>query len=118
MFHLQRISKGLIRFVILVLLVQFVTPAFVQVGSLDNAIQEKNSFKKHHESGITLSVLLKETSEEKREVDEKSHISAALIDFSFHTVSLKQLHSNFDSHFCNERLISGQLFKLHCVFLI
>ena len=118
MVHLQGISKALIRLVILLLLVQFVTPAFAHVGTPDNPIHEKNSYKPQHDSGIAISVFLKENSEEKSETDEKSHIAAALIDFSFHTVSLKQLHTNFYSHFCNERLISGPLFKLLCVFLI
>jgi|SRR5688572_24354803 hypothetical protein len=118
MLHLQRTSKVLIRIVLLLLFVQFVTPAFVQVGSQDNAIHEKNSYKPHHDSGITLSVFLKGNSEEKSEADEKSHLTTALIDFSFHAIALTQSHTNNSSHFCNERLITGPLFKLHCVFLI
>ena len=118
MLHLQRTSKVLIRIVLLLLFVQFVTPAFAQVGSPDNAIQQKNSYKTHHDSGITLSVFLKENSEEKSEADEKPHITPALIDFSFHATALKQSHTNTFSHLCNERLISGPLFKLLCVFLI
>src|SRR5688572_28495828 len=118
MLHLQRTSKILVRLVLLLLIVQFVTPAFAQVGTPDNPIHEKNAYKTQHDSGIRISVFLKETSEEKSEADEKSHIAAALIDFSFHSVSLKQLHTNYSSHFCNERLTSGPLFKLLCVFLI
>lgn len=118
MLHLQRTSKILIRLVLLLLIIQFVTPAFAQVGTPDNPINEKNSYKTQHDSGIAISVFLKESSEEKSEADEKSHLTAALIDFSFHSISLNQLHTNFYSHFCNERLISGPLFKLLCVFLI
>lgn len=117
MLYLKKTSKALIRVILLLLLAQFVAPAFVQVSSQD-PIHEKNSYKPQHDSGIALSVLLKESSEEKSEANQKSHFIQALIDFSFHAIALKQSHTNFYSHFSNERLIPDPLFKLHCVFLI
>lgn len=120
MLYLQRISKVVIRIVILLLLVQFVTPAFAHVGTGDNTGLDKHSssFSAKHESGITVSVFLKENSEEKNEADEKPHFSFELIDFSFVVVALKQSHSHVYWDTDNPQLLSGSLFKLFCVFLI
>ena len=118
MLHLQRISKALIRIVLLLLIVQFVTPAFANVGTPDNTTQEKNSYKTQHDSGIVVSVLLKENSEEKSEGEDKTYVAFELIDFSFHTSALTQSHSITFSRTSHEQLIPAPLFKLNCVFLI
>ena len=118
MLHLQRISKGLIRIVLLLLVIQFVTPAFAQLGSPDTSIQQKTSLTSQHDSGIALAVFLKENSEEKTEVDEKSQITVELIDFSFLSIALKQSHSRSYWDTSNLRLTSLPLFTLHCIFLI
>jgi hypothetical protein len=119
MLNLQRISKTLIRIVLLLLIVQFVTPAFANVGTEDSPTHEKNSYKAQHDSGIIVSVLLKENSEEKSEGEgDEKHITLALIDFSFHTTALKQSHAIISPRVSDERLIPAPLFKLNCVFLI
>lgn len=118
MLHLQRISKGLIRFVLLLLVIQFVTPVFAQVGSQDSSIQQKASFTTQHDSAIAVAVFLKENTEEKSESDEKTQFTIELIDFSFLSTALKQSHSRFYWDTSNTRLATQPLFKLHCIFLI
>lgn len=118
MLHLQRISKGLIRFVLLLLVIQFVTPAFAQVGSQDSSIQQKASFTTQHDSAIAIAVFLKENTEEKSESDEKTQFTVELIDFSFLSTALKQSHSRFYWDTSNTRLTAQPLFMLHCIFLI
>jgi hypothetical protein len=119
MLHLQRISKILIRIVLLLLIVQFVTPAFANVSTADNATHEKTSYKNQHDSGILVSVLLKENSEEKTEGEgDEKHVTLELLDLSFHTTALKQSHAVIFSRISHERQFPAPLFKLNCVFLI
>jgi hypothetical protein len=98
--------------------IQFVTPAFAHVGTPDNPIHEKNSYKPQHDSGITISVFLKETSEEKNEFDGKAHFSLELIDFTSHEVVLTQSHSQTLWDTDNAQPPSKPLHKLFCTFLI
>ena len=118
MLHLQRTSKVLIRLVLLLLLIQFVTPAFAQVGTPDNPIHEKNSYKSQPDTVIAISVFLKETSEEKDEFDGKAHFCLELIDFTSHEVVLKQSHSQILWDTDNTQPPTKPLFKLFCIFLI
>lgn len=118
MYQLQRISKILIRLTLLLLLLQFVTPTFAHVGIQDNSIHEKNSFKSQQETGIPVSVFLKEISEEQNEVDSKSHVSFELIDFSSHEIVLNQSHAQILSHHGNNQSVSKPRFILFHVFLI
>lgn len=109
------------RFVVLLLFIQFVTPAFARVTAQDNVVaQEKPGYKTpQHESGITLAVFLKENSEEKNETDNKAPILAAeLIDFTFHNTVLTQYHSRFYWDFHILCTTHQPLFKLYRVFLI
>jgi hypothetical protein len=117
MLHLQSIGKTLTRFVLLLLLMQFGTPVFATVSAQDNNVKEKISHQHHHDAVIALSIFLKGNSEEKSEENEKSHIPT-LLNLSFHAVALNQSHTSIFSQFGNERLAKGQLFKLHCIFLI
>jgi hypothetical protein len=118
MLHLQRISKGLNRFVLLLFLIQLVIPAFVQAGTPDSTIAYKVSFTIRHDSGIAVAVYLKENTEEKNEPTEKVNPTPELIDFSFLANVLKQSHSCIHWGTDNLRLTSEPLFKLFCIFLI
>ena len=120
MLQLQKTTRALMRFVILLLFMQFVTPAFAQVSTGENTVHEKNTYSNvHHESSIFLSVFLKENSEEKNETNDKSPVlTAELIDFSFLTTVLTQHHSRFDWDVSNLPLTHEPLFKLNCIFLI
>jgi hypothetical protein len=118
MLHLQRTSKVLIRFVLLLLIVQFVTPAFAPVATPDANNNQKLSLTSHHDSAISLAVFLKENSEEKSEEDEKPVFTAELIDFSFLTEVLTQSHSRGHWELGNQRLITQPLFKIHCIYII
>lgn len=108
------------RFVILFLIISFVSPVFAQGNTQENNVHEKASYNNvHHESGFCLSVFLKENSEEKNEVDGKTSVfTAELIDFSFLTTVLTQHHSRADWNISNLRMKQQQLFKLNCNFLI
>lgn len=121
MFQSHQIAKALMRFVIILLLVQFVTPAFARVNAqAEISHLEKNSYKAgHDESGITISVLLKENSEEENKPHEFAPLlTAELIDFTFHKTVLTQHHSRFywDAHALHNA--HKPLFLLHSVFLI
>ena len=118
MLHLQQLSKILIRLTLLLLLLQFAAPAFAHVGTSDGAIQEKNSYKTQQEPGITVSVFLKETSEEQNESHGKTSFSLKLIDFKCREVVLTQLHSQILCDHGNTQSVATGLFKLHCTFLI
>jgi hypothetical protein len=118
MLHLHRTSKIVIRLVLLLLIVQFVTPAFANVGTEENSIHEKNSYKNQHDSGITVSILLKENSEERDEADEKHQVACEIIDFTFLAVGLTQSHSQILFNTDTPRPVLSPLFKLFCAFLI
>ena len=118
MLHLQRTSKGLIRFVLLLLIVQFVTPAFAQVVTQDSNNYQKLSLTSQHNSAISLAVLLKENSEEKSETDEKPLFTDELIDFTFLTEVLTQSHSRDHWDVDNQCFNSHPLFKIHCIYII
>src|SRR6478609_2437369 len=118
MIHLQRTSKILVRLILFLLLLQFVTPAFARVGTPDNPLQEKNYYKTRPDSGISISVLLKENSEEKREFDFKSHFCLELIDFTCHEIVLKQSHSQIHWVTDKPQPPPKPLHKLFCTFLI
>lgn len=121
MFQSHQIAKALMRIVIILLLVQFVTPAFARVnGQADIAPHEKTSYKaSHDESGITISVLLKENSEEENKTHEYAPLlTAELIDFTFLTTVLTEHHSRFYWDFHILCTTHQPLFKLHRVFLI
>ena len=119
MIRLQKTTKALMRFVLLLLFIQFVTPAFAQVNVGENTAHEKSTYSNvPHEAGICLSVFLKENSEEKNEADDKVQISSAeLIDFTFLSTVLTQHHSR-DWDISNQLLTHEPLFKLNCIFLI
>ena len=122
MLQSHQLAKVLMRFVVLLLLIQFVTPAFARVTpQSDNAVHyEKTTYKNpQHESGITLAVFLKENSEEKNETDNKAPLLAAeLIDFTFHNTVLTEHHSRFNWDTTNIHTTHEPLFKLYCLFLI
>lgn len=120
MLQSHKIAKALMRFVILLLFIQFVTPAFTTVNAQENIAHDKTSIHAQHDnSNIILSVLLKENSEEKNEGDHKAPIlTAELIDFSFLNTVLTQYHSRSDWDVSNLRTAQEPLFKLHCIFLI
>ena len=109
-------NKVLVHTVMILLLVQFITPAFAQVVTQGNTIEEKNSYKSQHDQGITVSVFLKENAEEKSTTP-KTHITP-LLDFSFHAIALKQVHENFYSQISNVRPPQGPIFKLIRAFLL
>lgn len=108
----------MIRLVLFLLLIQFAAPAYAHVGTTDNSIQEKNSYKSQQEAGITLSVFLKEFSEEKNEEQGKAHASLKLIDFTSREVALTQIHSQILLDHSSAQSASKPLFKLFSVYLI
>lgn len=112
--------KTFMRFIIFLLIIQFVTPAFVLVNAQKNSVRKKTTYNNvHHESGICLNVFLKENSEEKNEADDKTPVlTAELIDFTFLNTFLTQYHSRFDWNVSSLPLTPEPLFKLNCIFLI
>ena len=108
------------RFVILFLIISFVSSAFAQGDSQENTVNKKNSYSTtHKESGFSLSIFLKENSEEKNEANDKAFIpTAELIDFSFLTTVLTQYHSRADSEISTLRTKQERLFRLNCTLLI
>ena len=108
------------RFVILFLIISFVSSAFAQGDSRENTVNKKTSYSTtHKESGFSLSIFLKENSEEKNEANDKAFVSTAeLIDFSFLTTVLTQYHSRANWNISSLRIKQEQLFRLNCTFLI
>ena len=108
------------RFIILFLIISFVSPAFAQDNVQKNSGHEKTSYTDNaHDSGVCLNVFLKEDSEKKNKADDKAtFLTAELIDFSFLTTVLTQYHSRADWDISNMRVKQEQLFKLNCNFLI
>lgn len=106
------------RFVVLLLLIQFVTPAFAQDNTAENTVVEKTRYKTQHiDSGICSTVLL--NSEEKSETEDKSPVlTAELIDFTFLTTNLTHYHSRSDWDVSSLPLTHEPRFKLNCIFLI
>jgi hypothetical protein len=110
--------KALMRFVILLLLIQFVTPAFAQDNTSENTVHEKTSIRSQHiSSGICTNVFL--NSEEKSEADDKSPVfTAELIDFTFLTTVLTHFHSRSDWDVSSLPLTHEARFTLNSSFLI
>lgn len=109
------------RLIVILLLVQFVTPAFARVNTqAEISHREKNSYKaSHDETGITISLLLKENSEEENKPHDLTPLlTAELIDFTFLTTVLTEHHSRFYWDVHALRHAPEPLFLLHRVFLI
>jgi hypothetical protein len=119
MLHLKRNSKALIRLILLLFLVQFLVPSFVQAGTQEiNSLRRETSVATHHDSGISIAVFLKENTEEENEATEKLQLDLEILDFSFHSIALTLSHAPVQWCAYSVRLSSEPLFKLFCVFLI
>ena len=118
MLHLKRNSEGLMRFVLLLFLVQFLVPSFVQASAQDTDIHYKLNFDTRHDAGLAVALFLKENTEEETEALKKLQASLEILDFSYLTNVLTLSHSSIHRSAFGARPPTEQLFKLFCVFLI
>src|SRR5690348_9624598 len=118
MLHLNRTGKNLFRFVLILLLVQFLVPTFVQASTQDSDVQRKTTVTTHHDAGISVSVFLKENTEEENESTEEIQVDLEILDFSNLSTALTLSHTSFQWCIINVKPTSERLFKLFCVFLI
>lgn len=106
------------RFVLLLFLIQFLVPSFVQAGTQGNTFESKTTLGTRHDSGISVAVFLKENTEEETEATKKLQANLEILDFSFLSNVLTLSHSSIQWSTTSVRPPSEQLFKLFCVFLI
>src|SRR3990170_1059047 len=119
---MTRASKEMMKIALLLMLFQFLAPAFLPIALQGTSKLDKLVYHVQHNS-IVAPLLLKE----KEEKDEKEHeeffsISglAPLLDLTAHSSNLTASHKGKGTYFSNEhRYDSGpSLFTINCSFLI
>lgn len=115
------IRINVMRFVLLLLVIQFFSPVFLTVVTPGSATVENNQPKLHaHHSSIVAPQLLKEKDETESKICEMAVDFTTLIDFKDHSFVLKELHTyKFTPSIFRERIdYRPPLFTLNSVFLI
>ncbi|HEY9046611.1 MAG TPA: hypothetical protein VIN08_11975 [Ohtaekwangia sp.] len=120
------VSRQFMRMVLMVLLFQFLSPAFFTIVTQRGNLQQDNhgiSVHAHH-SSIVLPQLLKEKDESETEFKASAVADilnfVPLIDFTNHSFVLAQLHTSRLRSFVFHDRINHQppLFTLHSVYII
>ena len=115
------IQIKVMRFVLLLLVVQFISPIFLSVITPGASTVENNHPKLHaHHCSIVAPQLLKEKDETETKISEVAVEFVALIDFKDHSSVLEEFHTNKFTPFIFRERIDHRppLFTLHRVFLI
>jgi hypothetical protein len=112
-----QIAKHLMRIALILLMFQFVAPAFIVASIESNTSQDSHVLNKGFaHSRFDTSFFEKE--EKESEEDEKTFISL-LLDFSeLHNYSLSASQTNSQLSNTSKHLQAPPLFKLFCVFII
>jgi len=88
-----RISKQIVRIALLVMLFQFVCPAFISIVVQQIPTSKEVTFSVQHTS-IVAPMLLKEKDEQEKEEFLFVSDSALLLDFTSHSINLTASHNN------------------------
>ena len=115
------IQVKVMRFVLLILVIQFFSPVFITVITPGSSTVENNGPKLHaHHCSIIAPLLLKEKDETETKGGDAVVEFVALIDFKDHSSVLTELHTYKFTPFIFRDRINHRppLFTLHSVFLI
>ncbi|HEY3402921.1 MAG TPA: hypothetical protein VGK59_06020 [Ohtaekwangia sp.] len=115
------IHVKVMRFVLLILVIQFFSPVFLTVITPGSSTVESNGPKLHaHHCSIIAPLLLKEKDETETKSSDTVVEFVALIDFTDHSSVLTELHTNKLTPFVFRDRIDHRppLFTLNSVFLI
>jgi hypothetical protein len=108
------------RIVLLLLLSQFIAPAFLPLVMPD--INGSNNLFSYHpvHTSVLIPIILKEKEENEQEDAIQSFVPTQLIDFTDHSLALTQLHQSKHNVACCGQWYDHQppLFALHCTFII
>lgn len=115
---MAHISKQIVRIALLVLLFQFVCPAFLPIVTQQETVSKETTISKMHTS-IVVPLLLKEKDEKEDTESLSDSGAAALLDFSSHGNNLTAVHDNKQSEVLQEHCLTRlPLFKIFCTLLI
>lgn len=115
---MSSISKQIVRIALLVMLFQFVGPAFLSVATQRESVSKETTIGIEH-SSIVVPLLLKEKDEKESTQASSNSQLALLIDLSSHVLNLTAAHDNKHAKVYEEHGIAHPpLFKVFCTFLI
>jgi len=114
-----RTSKQIVRMALLLMLFQFLSPAFIPLVVQDTPAEKATSYQVHHNSSVVAPMFLKEKDE--KEFDEFFSVSDStpLLDLTSHSFNLTASHEDKSSIFLEERsFLQPPRFTLFCTLLI
>jgi hypothetical protein len=112
------ISKQIVRIALLVMLFQFVCPAFLPIVTQQDTVSKDMTIRVQHTS-IVVPLLLKEKDEKENAESASESDVAPLLDLSSHSFNLTAAHDNKHAEVYEEHGIAHPpLFRMFCTFLI
>lgn len=112
--------KGLMRFILLLISVQFFSFALIPGNGSEVASKNQHSLKAQHSTSFSLSVFFEESKTEKESEDEKFLHCVEIADLSYITLVLDKVHTYWTPDFSTTQLydLRPPLFKLHHTFIV
>lgn len=112
------ISKQIVRIALLVMLFQFVCPAFLPIVTQRDAVSKETTVSVQHTS-IVIPMLLKEKDEKENAEFSSDSDAAPLLDLSSHSLNLTAAHDNKHAEVYEEHGVTHPpLFRMFCTLLI
>ena len=115
---MARTSKYMIRMALVVMLFQFLSPAFIPLVVQEIPTEKATAFHAQH-SSIVAPTFLKEKDEKEDGDIYAPNQQAAILDFTSHSFNLTVCHSSKYAKFAEERaIVQPPRFALFCTLLI
>lgn len=113
-----RISRYMVRMALVVMLFQFLSPAFIPLVVQEIPTERATAYHAQH-SSIVAPTFLKEKDEKEDSELFTLHGSAAILDLTSHSFNLVASHNNKYSKFAEDKsIIQPPRFALFCTLLI
>lgn len=117
-----RVYKGPMRFILLLISIQFLSLALIAGDGGEAASKNQHSLKAEHSRSLSLAVFLEETktAKEGESEDEKLLHCVEIADLSYITLVLNKVHTDWTPDLSMAQLydLRPALFKLHHTFII
>ena len=116
---MSRTSRYMVRMALVLMLFQFLSPAFIPLTVQEIPSEKATAYHAHHSSIIAPTFLKEKDEKEDGDLDTPNE-SAAILDFTSHSFNLAVSHSNKYSKFSEEEhvFIQPPRLALFCILLI
>jgi len=112
------VSKQIVRIALLVMLFQFVCPAFLPIVSQRDAVSKETTISEQHTS-IVAPLLLKEKDEKENAEFTSDSAATPLLDLLTHSINLTAAHDNKQASVYDEHgMPRPPIFRMLCTLVI